>query len=115
MAKNQRLPHNDSVKLTALTVLKSGAPVKIGQYVGFANADAAIGEQVVLGLIGSYDSTITGAVTEGQIIYITTANALALTATGNFPFGVANEAKAAAAGPVEIHAFGTITNTAALA
>jgi predicted RecA/RadA family phage recombinase len=113
--KNQRYTENRHIALTAVAAVEAGGPVKIGQYVGVALNKAAIGEKVTVWLDGSYDVTVTGVVTEGAIIYITTANALVVTTTGNFPFGVANTAKGSGAGIVEVAPFGKITNTAALA
>lgn len=115
MAKNQRYTHNRHIALTATAAVASGAPVKIGQYVGVAQTAAAIGEKVTVWLDGSYDVPVTGVTTEGSIVYITGAGALVVTATGNYPFGVANAAKTAAVAPVEVAPFGKITNTAALA
>ena len=66
-------------------------------------------------LDGSYDVTVTGALTEGQIVYITGTNTLTATRAGNFEFGVANAAKAAGSGVVEVAPFGKITTIAALA
>lgn len=116
MAKNQRYTHNKHIALTATAAVASGAPVKIGQYVGVAKTTAAVGEKVTIWLDGSYDVSVTGALTEGQEVYIKASdNTLTATASGNFPFGVANVAKATGAGITEVAPFGKITNTAALA
>lgn len=115
MARNQRYTHNKHIALTADKAVESGAPVKIGQYVGVAQTKAAVGEKVTVWLDGSYDVTVTGATSEGAIVYIKTDNTLTTTTTGAFPFGVANAAKTAAAGIVEVAPFGKITATAALA
>ncbi|QFG09550.1 head decoration [Arthrobacter phage TripleJ] len=115
MAKNQRYTHNRHISLTAPAGgAVSGNPYKIGQYVGVAQTSAAAGEKFTLWLDGSYDLTVTGTLTEGQAVYITGANALTATATGNYPFGVANAAKGTGSGVVEVAPFGKITNTAAL-
>jgi predicted RecA/RadA family phage recombinase len=115
MAKNQRYTHNKHIALTADKAVESGGPVKIGQYVGVAQTKAAVGEKVTVWLDGSYDLTVTGALTEAQQVYITTTNTLTATATGNYPFGVANAAKGTGSGVVEVAPHGKITNTAALA
>ena len=116
MAKNQRYTHNTHISLTAPAGgVVAGNPYKIGQYVGVALIDAAAGERFTLWLDGSWDVTVTGATTEGGIVYITPANALVVTTTGNFPYGIANAAKGAGAAVVEVAPFGKITNTAALA
>ena len=115
MAKNQRYTHNRHIALTADKAVESGAPLKIGQYVGVAQTKAAVGEKVTVWLDGSYDVTVSGALTEGQIVYITGTNTLTATRAGNFEFGVANAAKAAGSGVVEVAPFGKITTIAALA
>ena len=115
MAKNQRYTHNRHIALTADKAIESGSPVKIGQYVGVAQTKAAAGEKVTVWLDGSYDVTVSGAVAEAGIVYIKGDNTLTATATGNYPFGVANASKATGSGVVEVAPFGKITNTAALA
>lgn len=115
MAKNQRYTHNRHIALTADKAVESGSPVKIGQYVGVVQTKAAVGEKVTVWLDGSYDVTVSGALTEGQIVYITGTNTLTATRAGNFEFGVANAAKAAGSGVVEVAPFGKITTIAALA
>lgn len=115
MAKNQRYTHNKHIALPAIAAVDSGAPVKIGQYVGVAQTKAAIGEPVTIWLDGSYDVTVTGATTPGAIVYIKPDNTLTTTRAGAFEFGVANGSKAAAAGLVEVAPFGKITTISALA
>jgi predicted RecA/RadA family phage recombinase len=116
MAKNQRYTHNRHIALTADKAVESGAPVKIGQYVGVAQTKAAVGEKVTVWLDGSYDVPVTGTVAEGGIVYIKPAdNTLTATSTGNFPFGVANAAKGTGTANLEVAPFGKITTTAALA
>ncbi|UAV84835.1 putative scaffolding protein [Glutamicibacter phage BIM BV-113] len=115
MALNQRYPECKHIALTATSAIASGAPVKIGQFVGVAQTSAASGEKVTVWLDGSYDLTVTGVTTEGAIVYIGSDGALSTTATGGFPFGVALGSKTAAAAEVEVAPFGKITTTAALA
>lgn len=115
MAKNQRYTHSRHIALTADKAVESGSPVKIGQYVGVAQTKAAIGEKVTVWLDGSYDVPVTGAVAEAGIVYIKSDNTLTATATGNYPFGVANAAKGTGTAVLEVAPFGKITNTAALA
>lgn len=116
MAKNQRYTHGKHISLTATKAVESGAPVKIGQFVGVAQTKAAVGEKVTIWLDGSYDVTVVGALTEGQAVYIKEAdNTLTATATGNFPYGAAITAKATGSGIAEVAPFGKITTTAALA
>lgn len=114
MATNRRYPHNQHISLTATKAVKSGDPVKIGQYVGVAKIDAKAGEKVTIWLDGSNDVPVTGVTTEGAIVYIKESdNSLSVTAAGSFPYGVANASKTAAKGPVEVAPFGKITDTAA--
>ncbi|MBG6085820.1 DUF2190 family protein [Zhihengliuella flava] len=115
MALNQRYTHNDHIALTALANTESGSPVKIGQYVGVAQTTADTGDKVTIWLNGSYELTVSGALAEGQIVYINGSNGLTATASGNFPFGVANTAKGTGSGIAEVAPFGMITATAALA
>lgn len=114
--KNQRYTENRHIALTADKAVESGAPVKIGQYVGVALNKAAVGEKVTVWLDGSYDVPVTGAVTEGGIVYIKASdNTLTATRTGNFEFGVANAAKGTGTAALEVAPFGKITTIAALA
>ena len=114
--KNQRYTHNKHIALTAPAGgAVSGNPYKIGQYVGVAATSAPAGEKFTLWLDGSYDLPVTGAVTEAGPVYIKGDNTLTATATGNYPFGVANAAKGTGTAPLEVAPFGKITNTAALA
>lgn len=113
MAKNQRYTHNDHIALTAVAAVESGQAVKLGQYVGVAQTSAAVGERFTIWLNGSYDLQVGTATAEGDIVYISDADgSLSTTATGGFPFGVANAAQTAA-GVVEVAPFGMITETAA--
>lgn len=114
--KNQRYTDNKHIALTAPAGgVVSGNPYKIGQYVGVAATSAAAGEKFALWLDGSYDLTVTGALTEAQQVYITGTNTLTATRTGNFEFGVANAAKGTGSGVVEVAPHGKITTIAALA
>ena len=117
MALNQKYTHNDHIALVAPAAIVSGQAVKIGQYVGVAQTSAAVGERVTVWLNGSYLLPVTGVATEGQIVYIADADgSLSVTASGGFPFGVSNAAKAAAEeAELEVAPFGMITDTAAAA
>lgn len=113
MAKNQRYTHNDHIALTADKDYASGDPVAIGAYRGVAQTTAKTGERVTVWLNGSYELEVTGALTEGQVVYLGSSG---LTATaGDTAFGIANEAKGTGAGPAEVAPFGMIPPTAAAA
>lgn len=114
MAKNQRYTHNVHISVTAPRAVKSGDPVKAGQYAGVAKIDAKAGEKVTIWLDGSYAVPVEGAVTAYALIYIKADGTLTATATGNTAWGIANEAKAAATvGPVEVAPLGRLQTVAA--
>lgn len=105
MALNQRYTEAKHIALTAPADIESGAPVQIGQFVGVAQTTATKGEKVTVWLDGSYDLTVDGAVTEGQLVNIKTDGTLT-TGTGT-PFGIAVVATAAA-GTAEIAPLGKL-------
>ena len=112
MAKNQRYENALHITVTAPYAVTSGSPVRVGSICGVALIDAAAGERVTIWLDGSWDLQVTGATSEGAPVYITSSGALNVTATGNYLFGIALGAKAAAAGPVEVAPIGYTTQTA---
>lgn len=65
---------------------------------GVGNAD----NFASLSLVGAWELDVTGALTVGQAVYITGANVLTATATGNFLFGAALRAKGSGTGPVVV-------------
>lgn len=114
MAKNQKYTNALHIKLTAPYDVTSGDPVRVGSINGIAQTSAAAGEKVTVWLDGSHVINVTGAVAEGDLVYITPTGAINRTATGNFAFGVALEAKAATTnGPVEVAPLGYTTQAAA--
>jgi predicted RecA/RadA family phage recombinase len=114
MAKNQKYTNALHIKLTAPYDVASGDPVRIGSVCGIAQTTAAAGEKVTVWLDGSHVINVTGATAEGDPVYITPTGAVNRTATGNYLFGVALEAKAATTnGPVEVAPIGYTTQTAA--
>lgn len=114
MAGNQRYTHGKHIALTATKVIKSGDPVLIGGFAGVALINAAIGQKVTVWLDGSYDLTVTGAATEGAVVYITSAGALTMTAAGNTPFGLAINSKGTGSGVLEVAPLGkTVPTTGA--
>lgn len=112
MAKNQRYAENKHIALTADKDYKSGAPVAIGAYRGVALIDAAEGERVTVWLDGSWAIDVTGALTEGQVVYLAANGTLTATA-GDTPWGVANEAKPTGTAAAEVAPFGMIPPTPA--
>lgn len=114
MAKNQRYTHNLHISVTAPRAVKSGDPVVVGAYAGVAKFDAKSGEKVTIWLDGSYMIPVEGAVTAYALVYAKADGTLTSTATGNRAFGIANEAKAAAAvAPVEVAPLGRLQSVAA--
>lgn len=112
MALNQRYTHNKHIALTAPRDLAGGEPVLIGAYAGVVLVDAAEGERVTVWLDGSYDVEVTGALTEGQVVYMTGSNTLTATA-GESPWGIANAAKGTGAGTIEVAPLGRVAPTVA--
>lgn len=109
MAQNQRMPHGLHIGLTAPTGgVTSGNPYKIGSFVGVAQTTAAEGELFALWLDGSWTIDVAGALTQGQLVYITSAGALTATATGNSAFGVAVTPKGTGTGPAEVALLGKL-------
>lgn len=114
MAKNQRYTNAKHIELEFPYDRLSGEPVRVGSICGVALFDTVSGDRGTVWLDGSYDVTVTGALaTEGLPVYITSAGALNVTATGNYLWGIALGTKAAAAGPVEVAPIGYTTQTAA--
>lgn len=111
MAKNQKYPENKHIALTADKDYKSGQPVAIGAYRGVALIDAAEGDRVTVWLDGSWEIDVAGALTEGQVVYLTGSNGLTATANAN-AWGVSNQAKATGTGPAEVAPFGMIAPSA---
>jgi len=112
--KNQRYTNAKHIEVTFPYARLSGEPVRVGSICGVAVADTANGARGVIWLDGSYDLQVTGAVaTEGLPIYITSAGALNVTASGNYRFGTSLTAKAGAPiGSVEVAPIGYTDQTA---
>lgn len=112
MALNQRYSRFEHISLTADRDINSGDPVRIGQVAGVAQTSAKEGERVTVWLNGSYDIEVSGALTEGQAVYLNTSNKLTATEGDNF-FGVAVLPKSSGTGIAEVAPAGIITPTAA--
>lgn len=112
MAKNQLYPENKHIALTADKDYTSGQPVAIGAYRGVALIDAHEGDRVTVWTNGSWSIPVTGALTEGQVVYLAANGTLTATA-GDTPWGVANEAKTSGAAPAQVAPFGMIPPTPA--
>jgi predicted RecA/RadA family phage recombinase len=87
MAKNQLYPEAKHITLTADQDYTSGSPVAIGAVRGVAIIDAHEGDRVTIWSDGSWSLPVTGALTEGQVVYLNASGALTATA-GDTAWGV---------------------------
>lgn len=110
MATNQRYARGEYIALTADQAYASGDPVVIGAVAGVAKIDAAEGEKVTIWLVGSYDFTVTGAASEGDVVYLG-GSGLTMTANST-PFGVSLGSKGSGSGDLEVAPFGYVTPAA---
>lgn len=123
MAKNEVFKDAEGLSLPVPTGTKSGAPLRLGilnavaqtdeggqvntdyVFAGIAQPTGGIGNAAGFASVkttGAWILTVTGATVAASFtpVYITSANVLTTTATGNFLFGVALRTKSAPAGPV---------------
>lgn len=107
MAQNQLYPENKHIAITADKDYKSGQPLSIGNYRGVALVDAKKDDEVTVWLNGSWKIDVTGTLTPGQVVYLTTDGKLTATAGGT-AWGLANVAKASGTGPAEVAPFGMV-------
>lgn len=111
MALNMIHPEANHLSFPVPAGTKSGEPRRVGILNIVAETDAATAEgtpgylsgqnadgRASTSQVGSWLLTVTGALTEGQAVYIKTDNTLTATATGAFLFGAAVSAKGAGAG-----------------
>ncbi|MCP3426021.1 DUF2190 family protein [Rothia sp. AR01] len=108
MALNQRYTRADHISFPAPRALKSGDPVRIGQFAGVVHTDAARDEMVTLWLDGSYILTVNGTVTVGQQINLTSTGMLSSTVGNGEPFGVALTPAGPGNSPVEVAPYGKV-------
>ena len=125
MATNETFRQADKASLPVPAGTKSGDPVRIGSLNGCAqtdraktdvsptNADGTVNATYNAGggnptgnasvwLVGGHDFTVDFAAAIGDPIYITGANALSATASGNSLYGHALTAKGATSGPLTV-------------
>lgn len=111
MALNSVHPEGNHLSLPVPAGTKSGDPRRVGILNVVAEVDAATAEgtagylsgQNAVGRastsqVGTWLLPVTGALTEGQAVYIKTDNSLTATATGAFLFGAAVSAKSGGSG-----------------
>lgn len=99
MALNEVYVDADSLVLPVANTVKSGDAVIVGGLTGVALKDAYAGEDgnyyTTVKFCGVFRLTVTGTLTVGAAVYITSAGALNTTASGNTHFGYAIKAKSA--------------------
>ena len=99
MAANEVYADADSLVLPVASTVLSGAAVIVGSLTGVALKDATIGEDgnyyTTVKFEGVFRLSVTGTLTVGLPVYITSAGALNVTASGNTLFGYAIKPKSA--------------------
>lgn len=98
MALNEIYKDGNELVFPVASTVKSGALVQVGQIIGVAQDDAAIGEDgnyyATLKMNGVFKFSTLVAVTVGQAVYVTSAGVVNVTASGNKFIGHAIQAKA---------------------
>lgn len=128
MATNEVYKVGAYVSLPVPTTIKSGDPVRVGAINAVAQTDsgiAAVGSTPAVpggvgngtgfascALEGVFNLTVTGTLAVGQLVYVTGANALTATATGNKVFGTSLSAKGTGAGLALVKIVQTNSDTA---
>lgn len=107
MALNEVFRDADHLSLPVPADTKSGAPVRVGGLNGVTQTARGEGgnesTHATVWLKGAHEFTADFAVANvGDPVYITSANALTDTATGNSLYGHALTTKAAASGPLTV-------------
>lgn len=95
------IANGETINITAAAVIASGQGVLVGSIFGVAEGAAAIGETVVIRLVGvfSLPKAPSQAWTVGQTIYWDAANSRTTNVlTGNTRIGIATQAVAGGAG-----------------
>lgn len=110
--RNERLNAGEHISLPVPTGTLSGAPVKSGPFIGVTATAEGQGTNIAgrasVWRTGEYDLPTADAVAaEGTALYITAANVLTATATGNTLFGYTH-ADASGAGATKSAGAGTV-------
>ena len=102
MATNQRYDKADVVSLPVPDGTVAGAPVLVGALPGTARTAEGTGgnadNYASVDLVGAYEFTVTGALTPGAAVYITSGGALNVTSSGNTLWGYSLTTKGSGAG-----------------
>lgn len=107
MARNEKFHDAERLSLPVPADTASGAPVKVGSLVGVTQTKEGGGgnaeNYATVWMKGAFDLSVTGAVASvGLPVYITSANALTMTATDNTIFGYALATKGSGAGVIPV-------------
>ena len=107
MATNEIFKFGTHVSLPVPADTKAGVPVRIGILNGFSETPEGAGVGNIEGYAsinfdGAFQVDVTGALTPGQAVYITSANALTATATGNALFGASLSTKGTGVGKATV-------------
>lgn len=120
MADNEIYSTLHSVSVPVPADTPAGVPVRIGSLNGFTEGAegglvGTVEGYATVNFDGAFKVDVAGALTKGQAVYITSANALTATATGNFPFGVSLSDKGTGTGPavIAVAKFGVVTAASA--
>lgn len=99
MATNEVYENDDSFPITVPAGVVSGDPVAVGEIVGVAIIDRQADGKTTIRRRGTFNLTVTGAITLGAPVYAVVAagliTSLTATASTNTRFGLAGAAQAA--------------------
>lgn len=102
MATNQKFDKGESLSLPVTAGTLSGVPVLVGAFCGTTRTKEGEGGNAAgyatVDLLGAYEFTVTGALTPGAAVYVTSGGALNVTASGNTLWGYSLTTKGSGAG-----------------
>lgn len=102
MALNEIHPEGNHLSFPVAADALAGTPARVGILNVVLEVNEGDGQNIAgrasTSQVGTWLLPVSGALTEGQAVYITPANALTATAASNFLFGAAVSAKGAGAG-----------------
>lgn len=107
MAKNEVFSEANHLSLPVPADTAAGVAVRVGVLNAFTETPEGAGVGNVEGyasvtLEGAFKVDVTGALTKGQAVYITSAGALTATATDNALFGASLSEKGSGSGPAVV-------------
>lgn len=113
MASNQKFDRGDSLSLPVATGTLAGAPVLVGALAGTTrtkegsleggtstvkSTSGNLAGFATVDLVGCYEFTVTGALSPGTAVYITSGGALTATSTSNTLWGYSVTTKGSGSG-----------------